>query len=468
MYSLFLHRIFKTSIKVWCSKSFFFFSRDFLRLGFPLYCQSLEAPNETVENSTKTNDVTMLGENPQEKREVSQDLNESRKISEVTPRKVSDIVNRKLSDTDSRSNTLTFRDVMLSMIQPSSESGSDVESNSDEDEYLIVQNANLDPGHTGSGENDEVNTEGDDTPPKPPPRRSKANARRRSFEGALDLDSNLSYVQDYQVAMETSDELKDVLTAEVDGVDIDTIGNTTLEVSYIDQGEDTVILDLKGETKESISDSSTEESPERKHSKMNDVPSDNDNDNLLVGETVNDDAVSPHKSTCTEMSFDEFSMKLSQIAESHPDAHVDSNIDRQTSSLNDEAEDADDVEKDEFEVVSCQPHGGGAVSLTRVKCVVSMTTPRDARAHGTTDCPSFVEFDMSVDGFGCLFLPAIAPQVSAGKLCSQFVLISLFIIPIYHVQGTKKTNFRLALQASFIICYPKVLLLSPPKSSSPL
>jgi len=412
--------------------------------------------------------MTMLEENAQEKREDSQDLNESlKKISEVTPRKVSDIVNRKLSDTDSRSNTLTFRDVMLSMIQPSSESGSDVESNSDEDEYLIVQNASLDPGHTGSGENGEVNTESDDTPPKPPPRRSKANARRRSFEGALDLDSNLSYVQDYQVAIETSDELKDVLTAEVDGVDIDTIGNTTQEVSCIDQGEDTVILDLKGEAKESISDSSTEESPERKHSKMNDdVPSDNDNDNLLVGETVNDDAVSPHKST--EMSFDEFSMKLSQIAESHPDAHVDRNIDRQTSSLNDEAEDADDVEKDDVEEVSCQPHGGGAVSLTRVKCVVSMTTPRDARAHGTTDCPSFVEFDMSVDGFGCLFLPAIAPQVSAGRFCAQFVLISLIHTLHYHVHVIKKTNFGVALQASFMMYYPNVLLLSPLKRSSPL
>ena len=369
----------------------------------------------------------MLEENTctQEEREDSQHLNESlKKISEVTPRKVSDIVNRKLSDTDSRSNTLTFRDVMLSMIQPSSESGSDVESNSDEDEYLIVQNANLDPGHTGSGENDEVNTESDDTPPRPPPRRSKANARRRSFEGALDLDSNLSYGQDYQVTMETSDELKDVLTAEVDGVDIDTIGNTAQEVSYIDQGEDTVILDLKGEAKETISDSSTEESPERKHSETNNVASDNDDENLVSAENVNGAAASPHKAA--EMSLDEFSMKLSQIAESCPDPHVGSYVNQQISSLNDEAEDADDVEKDDDEEMSCQPHGGGgAVSLTRVKCVVSMTTPRDARAHGATDCPSFVEFDMSVDGFGCLFLPAIAPQVSAGKLSPQ-VLLTVF------------------------------------------
>ena len=358
----------------------------------------------------------MLEENPPEKRDDSPDLNESlKKITDVTPRKVSDIVSRKLSDAESLSSTLTFRDVMLSMIQPSSESGSDVESNSDEDEYLIVQNANLDPGHTGSGENDEVNTESDDTPPQPPPRRSKA---RRSFEGTLDLDSNLSYGQDYQVTMETAGELKDVLTAEVDGVDIETIGNTAQEVSYIDQGEDTVILDLKGETKETISDSSTEEYPESKHSETNnDGASDNDDENSLSAETVNDTAASSHKAI--EMSFDEFSMKLSQIAEFCPAHQVGSSVNRQISSLNGEAEDAEDIEKEDDEEMPCQPHGGGAVSLTRVKCVVSMTTPRDARAHGATDCPSFVEFDMSVDGFGCLFLPAIAPQISAGKLLSS-------------------------------------------------
>ena len=264
---------------------FSFYPRDFLRLGFPLYCQSLEAPNETAQNATKTNDVTMLEVNSREKIEDTggQDLNESlKKITDVTPRKVSDIVNRKLSDTDSRSNTLTFRDVMLSMIQPSSESGSDVESNSDEDEYLIVQNANLDPGHPGSGENDDENAESDDTPPKPPPRRSKASSRGRSFEGALDLDSNLSYGRDCQVTVATNGEVKDVLTAEVDGVDIDTIGNTFQEVSYIDQGEDTVILDLKGKAKETISDNSTEESPKRRHSGTNnDAASDNDDENMV-------------------------------------------------------------------------------------------------------------------------------------------------------------------------------------------
>ena len=66
---------------------------------------------------------------------------------------------------------------------------------------------------------------------------------------------------------------------------------------------------------------------------------------------------------------------------------------------------------------------GGPVLLTRVKCLVSMTTPRDVRLHGAAITPSFVEFDMSCEGFGCMYLPSIAPQgpvtpsvVSAGMI----------------------------------------------------
>lgn len=53
---------------------------------------------------------------------------------------------------------------------------------------------------------------------------------------------------------------------------------------------------------------------------------------------------------------------------------------------------------------------GGTIPLTRIKTLVSMTTPRDLRAHGSCTLPPFVEFDMSSEGFGCLFLPSIAPQ----------------------------------------------------------
>ncbi|XP_044743172.1 WD repeat and FYVE domain-containing protein 3 isoform X2 [Chrysoperla carnea] len=57
--------------------------------------------------------------------------------------------------------------------------------------------------------------------------------------------------------------------------------------------------------------------------------------------------------------------------------------------------------------------GGGPVPLTRIKTLVSMTTPRDFRAQSSCTMPPFVEFDMSAEGFGCLYLPSIAPQ-SAG------------------------------------------------------
>ncbi|XP_076127007.1 WD repeat and FYVE domain-containing protein 3 [Alosa pseudoharengus] len=50
------------------------------------------------------------------------------------------------------------------------------------------------------------------------------------------------------------------------------------------------------------------------------------------------------------------------------------------------------------------------VPLTRVKCLVSMTTPHDIRLHGSAVTPAFVEFDTSLEGFGCLFLPSLAPH----------------------------------------------------------
>lgn len=53
---------------------------------------------------------------------------------------------------------------------------------------------------------------------------------------------------------------------------------------------------------------------------------------------------------------------------------------------------------------------GGTVPLTRIKTLVSMTTPRDFRAHGSCTLPPFVEMDMSTEGFGCLYLPSVAPQ----------------------------------------------------------
>ena len=57
-----------------------------------------------------------------------------------------------------------------------------------------------------------------------------------------------------------------------------------------------------------------------------------------------------------------------------------------------------------------QQHGGGFVPLTRVKTLVSMTTPKDLHIQNNSILPPFVEFDMSSEGFGCLYLPSLAPQ----------------------------------------------------------
>lgn len=58
---------------------------------------------------------------------------------------------------------------------------------------------------------------------------------------------------------------------------------------------------------------------------------------------------------------------------------------------------------------------GGPVPLTRIKTLVSMTTPRDFRAHGSNMLPPFVEMDMSAEGFGCLYFPSLAPQSAASS-----------------------------------------------------
>uniref|UniRef100_A0A182IIZ4 BEACH domain-containing protein n=1 Tax=Anopheles atroparvus TaxID=41427 RepID=A0A182IIZ4_ANOAO len=58
------------------------------------------------------------------------------------------------------------------------------------------------------------------------------------------------------------------------------------------------------------------------------------------------------------------------------------------------------------------------VPLTRVKTLVSITTPRDFRAHGSFTQPPFIEMDMSTEGFACLFFPNIAPNQSNPNLHS--------------------------------------------------
>ncbi|KAK0399841.1 hypothetical protein QR680_003241 [Steinernema hermaphroditum] len=68
-------------------------------------------------------------------------------------------------------------------------------------------------------------------------------------------------------------------------------------------------------------------------------------------------------------------------------------------------DDDDEVNVEKLEVQ------GGPMPLSRVKALVSMLTPRD---HRLAQSPSFVEFDMSVEGFAVLFIPSLAPAEASG------------------------------------------------------
>ena len=52
---------------------------------------------------------------------------------------------------------------------------------------------------------------------------------------------------------------------------------------------------------------------------------------------------------------------------------------------------------------------GGYLPLNRIKTIVSMTTPRDLHIQNNTILPPFIEMDMAPEGFGCLYLPSMAP-----------------------------------------------------------
>jgi hypothetical protein len=60
--------------------------------------------------------------------------------------------------------------------------------------------------------------------------------------------------------------------------------------------------------------------------------------------------------------------------------------------------------------------------LFRLKSLVSMSTPKDVGRSGhqgvALSPPPFVEFDMQPEGFGCLFLPSVAPQCQHGGVGS--------------------------------------------------
>ena len=62
---------------------------------------------------------------------------------------------------------------------------------------------------------------------------------------------------------------------------------------------------------------------------------------------------------------------------------------------------------------------GEPPSQNVIKCLVSLTTPRDLLSVSSCEQPAFVEFDMSRDGFGYLFVGSLTPFISQSKFPFQ-------------------------------------------------
>eukprot|EP00795_Rhopilema_esculentum_P008037 gene8037-13951_t len=64
----------------------------------------------------------------------------------------------------------------------------------------------------------------------------------------------------------------------------------------------------------------------------------------------------------------------------------------------------------------CEKLEGKPPSQNMIKCLVSLTTPKDLLSVAACEQPPFVEFDMSHDGFGFLYLGNLAPILSTANL----------------------------------------------------
>ncbi len=68
-----------------------------------------------------------------------------------------------------------------------------------------------------------------------------------------------------------------------------------------------------------------------------------------------------------------------------------------------------DASQDSDQLTNQNAPFGGSLSLARIQSLVTMTTSRDGCQSLVAGAPPFIEFDLSVDGFGCLFLPSVFP-----------------------------------------------------------
>ena len=102
----------------------------------------------------------------------------------------------------------------------------------------------------------------------------------------------------------------------------------------------------------------------------------------------------------------------------------DNALSRIESLLDDEFEEAMDTYNEDLieEIMrKCDHFEGRPLPQNLVKSVVSLTTPKDVLSTTPLEPPSFVEFSMAEDGFGCLFIPSLNPQPLSSKKSNVFL-----------------------------------------------
>ncbi|XP_030628686.1 WD repeat- and FYVE domain-containing protein 4 [Chanos chanos] len=82
--------------------------------------------------------------------------------------------------------------------------------------------------------------------------------------------------------------------------------------------------------------------------------------------------------------------------------------DQAESSTEEEKKTSNKTLKRSFSLLKTSTNSGSAIPLHQIISLISMTSPRSFRPHKVSACPSFVEFDMTDSGYGCLFLPSLA------------------------------------------------------------
>nr|XP_055025553.1 WD repeat- and FYVE domain-containing protein 4 isoform X2 [Misgurnus anguillicaudatus] len=73
--------------------------------------------------------------------------------------------------------------------------------------------------------------------------------------------------------------------------------------------------------------------------------------------------------------------------------------------------------KRSFSLLKTSSGSRTVVPLHRIISLVSITSPRSFQPHKVSNSPSFVEFDMTDSGYGCLFLPSIATVKGVSADC---------------------------------------------------